>query len=88
MITLTHLNTVQPLFAQTVLGPDGSGMYGLLSAAIALGLVLFLLLALHWVSQIVRALVAGPSQMGPVVILVFVFFGLFAAALVLNGPNG
>jgi hypothetical protein len=85
MITSTFLHTAAPL---ALFGPQDQGLSSLLSAAIALGAVIVLLLALRKVAQVVSALLAAAAAVGSVVVLVVIVFGLFAAALMINPPIG
>ena len=63
------------------------GSSALPAAVMTLAIVVGLLFVLHWVTQMVSALVANSAQVGPVVILVFTFVGLLAAAFLINPPG-
>lgn len=74
------------LLTQDLLAGSGGEVANLFTAGLALLAVGVLFTALRRVAQVVAALAAAAAAVGSVFLLVVVFIGLLAAALVLNTP--
>ena len=85
MTATAHFDTAQSVLAQGLISSQAAGATSALPAAVmALAIMVGLLFVLYWVTEMVSTFVANSAQVGPVVILVFTFAGLIAAAFMIN----
>jgi hypothetical protein len=85
-LTTTSAAVLTTTLTQGLSAGSGDSVRTLFTAGLAIVAVGVLLSALRRVAQVVAALAAAAAAVGSVFLLVVVFIGLFAAALILNVP--
>jgi hypothetical protein len=86
VLTTTSAAVLTSTVAQSLVSGAGDGAGTMFTAGLAIVAVGVLFSALRKVAQVVAALAAAAAAVGSIFLLVVVFIGLFAAALILNVP--